>query len=143
MRHQNRISKPRKFLFITFSAPLLISQMPHALACADWEKEREETFPLEIKDLRWDGENLSLRYWRERNRGFGYTLNLSYWTPSGVRQFYEASEDNLILNGADRVNEWNSFSAQLRQKPDRVLLTATVSHCEKFREPTMWEKFKW
>ena len=138
MRPTIKINISRMLWSISFLTSLLV--MPSSVVafpywCQDWEKERNEVSSVDIKDLLWDGETLSLRYWDDVNeRGI---FAMYYRSSSGEQRRYDGSGFDF---GTGSTSKWKTFYGQFRQRPTQISVTRTALHCDKFREPTMWEK---
>ena len=116
---------------------MVVPEKAFASWCEDWQERQTEVTVLETKDVKWDGENLRVRYWNEMyQRGF---LELVYWTKDGKK--FTANHRFLGDDGnMSPFSGWRNFSAELRYAPSKYQLTRVHYYCKNIREPTLWEK---
>ena len=120
-------------------AIVLLSTFAHASwSCMEWEKLERNISVLDTKNVSWDGETISLRFWApERIRRS--ELELIYWTESGKKYTAGGSQLGDVLISYSSQS-WNTFTAPLRYRPSNYKLQRTVEFCKRYREPTLWEK---
>ena len=138
MKTQTRIAPSFKLSVIAcITSLIVVPEEAFAVWCQDWQERQRNVIVLDTKDVRWNGETLSLRYWSES--GQQGLLELVYWTKDGKKQ-----KANAGLFGTDGSmsfsSEWRGFSADLRYAPSRYQLTRVNEYCENVREPTLWER---
>ena len=122
------------FLFIFLVSLNSYSSCYHEL-CVDCQSRPDIT--LKAKDGRWDGEQLTFRYYADKS------IN-------GVNVFANGKDYSLSSIGigggffsGTRRNAWHSASLSLPFFSGRFLVTGTrPSYCAAYREPTFLERLR-
>ena len=119
MKLQTKIALSLKLSVIAFITSLVVvPDKAFAVWCQDWQESQRKVNVLDTKDVRWNGETLSLRYWEESGeRG---SLELVYWTKDGKK--FKADQGFLNFGGSSMsyTSGWRSFSVDLRYAPPDI-----------------------
>ena len=138
MKIQTNIEFFVRFLIITCLASFVVGPgKASAVWCQDWQEYKREVTVLDTKEVSWNGETLSLRYWDEV--GQSGSLEFVYWTIAGEKITPE-DPFRSFFSTPSYSSSWSSFSINLRYYPAIYQLNRIDEYCIKVREPTLWER---